>query len=86
MNIDYAKSFDNQFRKLSELNKGLVRGTIEIFIDDPFNDSLRNHPLKKQWIGYRSISVTDDLRIHYRLIDKNTALLVAVGSHSELYK
>ena len=86
MKIDYSKSFDRQFAKLSNQQKRLVIGTIELFIYDPFNDSLRNHPLKDKWINYRSITVDADLRLHYRVIKKNTTLFVAVGNHNELYK
>lgn len=86
MNIDYARTFDLQYKKLQRFRKMLVRNTIELFIDDPFNQSLRNHPLKDQWIGYRSITVDDDLRIHYKELKNNRILMVAVGTHEELYK
>ena len=39
-----------------------------------------------KWVNYRSITADDDLRLHYRLIDKDTALFVAVGTHDELYR
>jgi addiction module RelE/StbE family toxin len=86
MNIDYSKSFDRQFAKLSRRQKQLAIDTIELFIDDPFNKSLRNHPLKDKWINYRSITADDDLRLHYRVINKDTALFAAVGTHDQLYK
>lgn len=86
MRINYSKSFDRQFTKLSKFQKNLVKDTIDLFIDDPFNDSLRNHPLKDIWQEYRSIAVDNDLRIHYRVINKDTILFVAVGTHDELYK
>jgi len=86
MNIDYSQSFDRQFAKLSKLQKQLVIDTIGLFIDDPFNDGLRNHPLKDGWVNYRSISADDDLRLHYRVIKKDAALFVAVSAHNELYK
>lgn len=70
MNIDYSKAFDRQFSKLSQAQKRLVRDTIEMFIDDNNSDSLRNHPLKEKWAGYRSISADDDLRLHFKMLDK----------------
>ena len=66
MKIDYSKSFDGQFAKLSREQKRLVIATIDLFIDTPNHDSLRNHPLKEKWTNYRSISADDDLRLHYR--------------------
>lgn len=87
MNIDYARSFDLQYKKLQQFRKLLVKEAIELFIDDPFNKSLRNHPLKDQWIGYRSITVEGDLRIiHYKELKNNRILMVAVGTHKELYR
>jgi addiction module RelE/StbE family toxin len=86
MNIDYSKSFDKQFSKLSKLEKSLVKDAIDLFIDNPFNESLRNHPLKDKWIDYRSVTADADLRLHYRVMHKGKALFVAVGTHNELYR
>jgi addiction module RelE/StbE family toxin len=86
MNVDYSKSFDEQFRNLSRLNKQSVRDAVELFIDEPFHISLRNHPLKEQWRGYRSISADDDLRLHFKMTSKSRTIFVAVGSHNQLYK
>lgn len=46
----------------------------------------RNHSLKGEWIGHRSISIGGDLRLHYRELEPAAALFVAVGTHSQLYK
>jgi addiction module RelE/StbE family toxin len=86
MNIDYNKSFDKQFAKLSRIQKQLVIDTVELFINDPFDDNLRNHPLKDKWNNYRSITADYDLRLHYRVINQGTILFVAVGTQAQLYK
>ena len=86
MKVKFQKSFTGQFKRLSETKKRLVTDTIELFTEDPMNDSLRNHPLRDKWVNYRSITADDDLRLHYRVIDKDTALFVAVGTHYELYR
>lgn len=86
MKVRFQKSFTGQFTKLSKPQKQLVKEAIELFAHDPMHDSLRNHPLKEQWANYRSVTADDDLRLHYRVIDKDTALFVAVGSHEQLYK
>ena len=86
MKIRYNKRFTEQFAVLSKMQKQLVKDTVELFAEDPNNDSLRNHPLKDEWIKYRSISADDDLRLHYRVIDNDTSLFVAVGTHDQLYK
>lgn len=86
MKIRFQKSFTKKFTKLTDAQKQHVKDTLEIFNEHPFNDSLRNHPLKETWAGYRSITADEDLRIHYKELSGDTVLLVTVGSHDELYK
>lgn len=86
MKVKFQKSFTEQFTKLSKPQKQLVKDAIELFTHDPMHGSLRNHPLREKWTQYRSITADDDLRLHYRIIDNDTALFVAVGSHTQLYK
>jgi len=86
MNLRYQKSFQRQFSKLSTKEKLLIKDTLELFEEDPMHDSLRNHPLKDKWSSYRSISADNDLRLHYRIIDSDTVLFVAIGTHDQLYK
>ena len=86
MRIRYQRSFIEQFAKLSKILKLQVKETIELFAEDPDDDGLRNHPLKDKWANYRSITADDDLRLHYRVIDKDTSLFVTVGPHNQLYK
>ncbi len=86
MRIRFQKSFNKQFVKLSKIQKQHTKDTIELFSSDPHDKSLRNHPLKDKWLGYRSVSADDDLRLHYKELSDNTILFVAVGSHDELYK
>ena len=86
MKVKFQQNFTNQFKELSKTQKRLLADTIELFTEDPMHNSLRNHPLKDKWVNYRSITADGDLRLHYRLIDKDTALFVAVGTHDELYR
>ena len=80
MKIRFQTSFNKQFTKLSHDQKLLVRGTIELFSDDPYSNGQRNHPLKNEWKGYHSISVDTDLRLHAKILDDDTALFVAKGT------
>lgn len=85
-NIDFTKAFDKQFIKLSAKKQKQVKDAIGKFIDNNQAPSLRLHGLKGKWQGHYSISVGGDLRLHFRLVDDTTALFIAVGSHSQLYK
>lgn len=86
MKVKFQQSFTAQFKKLPETKKRLVTDAIELFTEDPMHDSLRNHPLKDKWANYRSVTADDDLRLNYRVINKDTTLFVGVGTHDELYK
>lgn len=86
MILDFNKSFKKQFIRLSSPQKLRARQSLEIFQQYPYDTSLRNHPLKGEWQGYRSISAGGDLRLHFKVVDENKIVFVAIGSHSQLYK
>lgn len=58
---------------------------LSVFITDPLDYRLSNHPLTGEWAGCRSINITGDIRAVYKQIDKHTVRFTAIGSHSELY-
>ena len=86
MNIDFTKSFDKQFQKLSPKQQKQVLAALAVFLDDVYTPQLRNHGLMGKWLGYRSITAGGDTRLHYQVITDTKVLFVAVGSHSQLYK
>jgi len=86
MIIRFQKSFTEQYKKLTKFQKQFVDDTLELFLEDPLHESLRGHPLKDKWVKYRSITADDDLRLHFREVNKDTILFVAVGKHEQLYK
>src|SRR6266851_9870810 len=59
-----------------------------IFFKDLMYPQLRNHALRGQWKGYRSIDINGDWRAIYQEKDKNntTAYFVAIGTHGQLYR
>ena len=86
MKISFTKKFDKQFVKLKNKKQEQAMGAIRLFLIDINNPKLRHHSLKGQWLGYNSISAGGDLRLHLKVINDNTILFVAIGSHSQLYK
>ncbi len=86
MDVDFTKAFDKQFEKLSEKKQQRAKAAVALFLMDTTATSLRNHALKCEWLSYRSISAGGDFRLHFKVIDQNTVLFVAVGTHSQLYK
>ena len=86
MNVDFTKAFNKQFEKLPLKQQVQAREAVVLFLQNATAPSLRSHGLKGEWQGYRSITAGGDLRLHLKIIDDDTVLFVAVGSHSQLYK
>lgn len=57
----------------------------DLFLDNPQHPLLKNHPLKGEWNGYRSINITGDWRAIYFQVGENI-IFVDLGTHSQLYR
>jgi addiction module RelE/StbE family toxin len=86
MKIDFSKGFNKQFEKLPQKRQEKARAAIALYLQNPKASSLRLHDLQGKWPGHHSLSAGGDLHIHFKMIDQNTLLFVAIGSHSQLYK
>lgn len=86
MDVDFTRAFNKQFAKLPHKKQLQAKAVIALFLQDVATTSLRNHALKGEWLGYRSISAGGDFRLHFKMVDTNTVLFVAIGTHSQLYK
>ncbi|MCX6789210.1 MAG: type II toxin-antitoxin system mRNA interferase toxin, RelE/StbE family [Candidatus Gribaldobacteria bacterium] len=85
MKVFFHKNFDKQFSKLRANEKKKVQERLQLFLENPFNPILENHPLKGKYTDYRSINITGDLRAIYKFLSDNEAIFVAVDTHSNLY-
>lgn len=87
MKIDYARTFRKQYRTLSAEDKTRVDAALNVFIDNPFAQSLHNHKLTGALRGIRSISAAYDLRLLYREEnDHAIVLFIEVGTHEKVYE
>ena len=80
--IKALKTVDVRIRKS-------FRQKIAIFAKDPFNPHLNNHPLKREYQGYRSIDITADYRALYQEKQEGEdtiAYFTLLGTHDELYR
>ena len=85
MKILFHKNFEKQFIKLSKNLKIKTKGRITIFEKSEYDVILNNHALHGKFIGYRSINITSDIRVVYKLLDNHTVIFTEIGSHSNLY-
>jgi len=80
----FEKSLKKWILKHPESRDG-IKQKLEQFTHNPYDAELKNHKLSGQLKGLRAISVAYDCRIIFAMVDESTALLVAIGSHDEVY-
>ncbi|MBL7141874.1 type II toxin-antitoxin system mRNA interferase toxin, RelE/StbE family [Patescibacteria group bacterium] len=85
MKIRFHKNFEKQYKKLKKKEQEKVCERLELFLKNPFNSRLNNHPLKGKYTDYRSINITGDLRAIYKFISEEECIFVVIDSHSNLY-
>ena len=86
MNATLHKSFLKKYIKLRPGEKQKFKERRDLFLNDPFNPILNNHALEGKYKGYRSINIGGDLRVVYKVVADDIALLVTIDTHSNLYK
>lgn len=86
MKLKLSKEFEKHYKKLNQKQAEKVAQTLEVFLKDKSIVSLRYHALRGEWQGHYSISAGGDLRIHMRYVTEDAVLVVAVGTHSQLYR
>jgi len=84
MKISYSKNFIKQSKKLDQKIKRKLVTRIELFVENPLDIELNNHPLKGRYKKYRSINVTGDYRALY-ISQEDMIIFDVIGTHSQLY-
>lgn len=88
MIVQYSPTFLEKVKKLDIRIYKSLRRQILIFSRNPYNPVLRNHTLREEWEGYRSINITEDWRALYEEItsgDETIAYFSYIGTHKQLY-
>lgn len=81
--------FELMYRKLVKENPDLIDKIIERikwFLKNPQDTRLDNHPLTGHLQGKWAFSITDDIRIVYEWMGKNTVRFLAIGGHNKVYQ
>jgi addiction module RelE/StbE family toxin len=86
MKVLYHKTYEKAVLNLKPAQLKRLRRALRLFELSPHHPDLYNYALGGQWSGHRSISFGGDWRAIYVPKDRNAALFVAVGTHSQLYK
>ena len=85
MIIKRTTTFKKQYRKLPPKFQAQFDSRLRIFVDDPADSRLRNHPLKGALVGYWSIDINGDMRALYRREGEEIIIFGFIGTHSQLY-
>lgn len=85
MTIRYSRRFVKQIAKQPPKVQKAFYARLHIFMDDPYDPILRNHPLKGELAGLYSINVTGDIRAIYEVAGDELYVYEMIGSHSQLY-
>ena len=80
----FKKSLKKRLGKSDELTDKF-KSKIKLFEEDPFNPILRTHKLSGILKDYWAFSIDYNLRVIFKFIDSNTALLIDIGTHDEVY-
>ena len=87
MIIRYHKRFLKHFKQRIVSNLSLDRKytkRLQLFLSDPKQALLNDHALHGDLEGYRSFSVTGDIRVVYRYEDENIKFY-DIGTHNQVY-
>ncbi len=85
MKIQYIPKFKKQYKKLPSKLQHQFDERLKLFVRDPTNPILRNHPLKGSYSGYWSINISGDLRAIYLKSGDELVIFALIGTHSQLY-
>lgn len=87
MIINVHKRFDKHLRRLSPDHREQTKAALRRFAENPFDSSLRNHPLKGHLDGRRAFSVSSDIRVVFQEFDGYVVVLMLdVGTHDQVYR
>ena len=85
MQITRSKRFVKQYAKLSKKVQQQFDERLVLFVYEPQNTLLHIHALAGEFAGSQSFNVNADVRVIYKVQKDTIVLLVAIGTHSQLY-
>ncbi len=87
--VIYSNNFKKSYRKVILKNrkfKDSFDKKWNIFINNPEYPSLKNHDLKGNLKGLKSISIKYNMRLIYKEVSKDIIIVYDIGTHDEVYK
>ncbi len=85
MHIAKSKKLEKQYKKLPIGLQKQFAERLRLYLKDKNHSLLHAHSLAGEYKGLWSFNVSADLRVIFDDSYTNVVILVAIGSHSELY-
>lgn len=85
MQVLIHKNCEKGLHKLPSKIHKIFLERLALFIDTPFAPELKNHPLRGDFSGKRSINITGDIRVIYEELSDGNVVFHAIGTHHQLY-
>lgn len=88
MIVIYDPAFLKKLKKANVRIRKSFKERIELFLKNPNDPILNNHPLQDEYAGYRSIDITSNWRGLYNekyTEDDIVAYFSILGTHNDLY-
>lgn len=89
MTVKFDPVFLSKLKKTGARTRKSFKEKLVIFVQNPDNPQLNNHPLKRDYQGYRSIDITNDWRAIFSEKIENgetVTFFIGIGTHKELYR
>ena len=80
-----SNGFRKKMKRFSAKLQRAVKERLRLFRENPSHPLLNDHALAGDRLGQRSINVTGDWRLVYILITPDTAFLLDIDTHHNLY-
>ena len=88
MIIKYTDEFLLTLKHCNVRIRKAFKQRLIIFIHNPNDSQLRNHLLRNEYVGKRSIDITADWRAIFEMIEISDEVIIyftALGTHKNLY-
>ncbi len=85
MKLYFHRDFEKRYKRLKKNEQKRVWERIGLFREDSLHPILENHALEGKYTGYRSISISGNLRAVFKRVGTDEYWFVRLGTHSELY-
>ena len=86
MIIKFSKTFKKQYEKIPKEVREVFKEKMTIFLENEFNEILRNHKLHGEYLDFWNINIAGDYRLVYKKELETVILLIAIETHVKLYK